>query len=80
MTCLDVIDGSVGCGEPRLDVCPVFWMQSEVDETWNGVWLKRMALVEETVDPVAAEWELVHRGAQEVGSVLSSQAFLVVPS
>ena len=54
MTCLDGIDGSVDYGEMRSDVCPVFWMWSEVDETENGVWPKMTAVVEEKVGPVAA--------------------------
>ena len=80
MTCLDGIDGNVDCGEMRSDVCPVFWMWSEGDGTENGVWPKMTAVVEEKVGPVAADWVLVHRCALEVRSVLSPQAFLVVPS
>ena len=70
MTCLDESDGSVGSDELKSDVCPVFWISSEVGETGIGVWLTRMVVVEETVGSVAADWELVPRCAQEVGSVL----------
>ena len=71
MTCLDESDDIVSYDGRKADVCPVSWMSSEVGETGIGVWLTKMAVVEETVGSVAADWELVHRCAQEVGSVLS---------
>ena len=69
-----------GCGGSTSDVCPVSWMWNEVDGTENGVLPKMTADVEEKVGPVAADWMLVQHRPLEVRSVLSPQAFLVVPS